>query len=219
MPDYIILEYIMAAKSLLQEAVLFILVNTAFSILTAKNLTLTNQPCPQHSRILFSSGYVHLETQCLYRSVDVKQGGGQIGQIVLRSLLSASHLKTTALKRPGSTSTFPTAPNLKVVESDFTPESLVSIFRGQDAVISVVGLTGFDKQKGYVDAAVEAGVKRFFPSEFGINGQSKVVQQLTPFFTVKQELLDYLVEREKDGLTWTGLIVGVLLDWVRHSLP
>jgi hypothetical protein len=101
-----------------------------------------------------------------------------------------------------------------VKETDFSPDSLATIFKGQDAVISVVGGTGFADQKPYIDAAVKAGVKRFFPSEFGINGQSKAVQELTPFFAVKQEVLDYLVEKEKDGLTWTGLIVGVLFDWV-----
>jgi len=73
---------------------------------------------------------------------------------------------------------------------------------------------GFGDQKGIIDAAVKAGVKRFFPSEFGINGRSEAVRQLTPFFAVKQEMLDYLVEKENDGLTWTCLIIGVLLDWV-----
>lgn len=102
-----------------------------------------------------------------------------------------------------------------MLESDLSPESLASIFKGQDAVISVIGGTGFGDQKSYIDAATKAGVKRFFPSEFGINGQSKAVQQLTPFFAVKQEILDYLVEKEKEGLTWTGLICGILFDWVR----
>jgi hypothetical protein len=126
-------------------------------------------------------------------------------------------LTITALKRPGSTSKFPTSPNLKVIESDLSLESLVSIFTGQDVVISIVGATGIAEQKSYVDAAVKAGVKRFLPSEFGINGQSEAVKELTPFFAVKQDLLDYLVEKEKDGLTWTALIVGVLYDWVSFS--
>jgi nucleoside-diphosphate-sugar epimerase len=140
-------------------------------------------------------------------------GGGNIGAVVLRGLLKAPDLHITALKRIGSKSSFPTAPNLKVVESDFTHASLVSLFRDNDTVISVVGKDGINEQKPFVDAAVEAGIKRFLPSEFGVNGQSKTVQEMTPFFAAKQELLDYLVEKEKDGLTWTGLIVGALLDW------
>lgn len=100
------------------------------------------------------------------------------------------------------------------MESDLSFDSLVSIFTGQDAVISVVGATGIGEQKSYVDAAVKASVKRFFPSEFGVNGQSEAVKELTPFFSMKQDLLDYLVTKEKDGLTWTGVIVGVLFEFV-----
>jgi hypothetical protein len=104
-----------------------------------------------------------------------------------------------------------------VVETEYSRDALVANLKGQDAVISVVGGTGFGDQKIIVDAAVEAGVKRFFPSEFGINGQSDAVKKLTPFFAAKQDLLDYLVEREKDGLTWTSLIVGALLDYVSNT--
>ncbi|KIV99437.1 uncharacterized protein PV09_08868 [Verruconis gallopava] len=148
-----------------------------------------------------------------YRKIVIIGGGGNMGQIVLRGLLSAPQFTVTALKRPNSTSKFPEAPNLKVLECDFSPESLAAVFAGQDAVISILGGTGFGDQKAYVDAAVKAGIKRFFPSEFGVNGQSKVVQEITPFFAVKQEVLDYLVEKEKTGMTWTALIIGALTDW------
>lgn len=147
---------------------------------------------------------------------DPIQGGGKIGRIILRGLISAPQLSITAFKRPGSTSTFQTASNLKVVETDYSPDALAFNLKGQDAVISVVGGTGFGDQKGIIDAAVKAGVKRFFPSEFGVNGRSEAVKQLTPFFAAKQEVLDYLVVREKDGLTWTSLVVGAVLDWVSN---
>lgn len=73
---------------------------------------------------------------------------------------------------------------------------------------------GFGAQKNMIDACVQAGVKRFFPSEFGVNGQSEASHKLTPLFAVKREILAYLVEKEKEGLTWTALIVGPILDWV-----
>jgi hypothetical protein len=132
----------------------------------------------------------------------------------MRGLIFAPQLTITAFKRPGSTATFPESANLKVVETDYSPDALVSQLKDQDAVISVIGGTGFGDQKNIIDAAIKAGVKRFFPSEFGINGRSKAVRELTPFFAVKQEILDYLVKKEKDGLTWTALIIGAVLDWV-----
>ncbi|KAF2665417.1 NmrA-like family protein [Microthyrium microscopicum] len=140
-------------------------------------------------------------------------GGGSVGSIILRGLLSAPHLSITALKRPSSTFAFPSAPNLSVVETDYAPDALVQILKDHDAVISIVGGTAFGEQNTFIDAAVKAGVKRFYPSEFSVNDQSATVKQLVPFFAVKQGVIDYLIEKEKDGLTWTALIVGPLLDW------
>jgi hypothetical protein len=54
--------------------------------------------------------------------------------------------------------------------------------RGQDAVISAVGATGFVDQKKFIDASIRAGVKRFIPSEFSSNTLSDAVIQLVPRF-------------------------------------
>jgi hypothetical protein len=43
---------------------------------------------------------------------------------------------------------------------------------GIDAVVSLVGAAALTQQKGAIDAAVEAGVKRFIPSEFGCDTQA-----------------------------------------------
>ena len=89
--------------------------------------------------------------------------------------------------------------------------------KGQDAVISVVGATGFGEQKKFVDAAIRAGVKRFLPSEFSISSQNEAVLQLLPLFGQKKELVEYLKSKESEGLTWTGLAASCLFDWVSYS--
>lgn len=73
-------------------------------------------------------------------------------------------------------------------------------------------------QKLFVDAALAAGVKRFLSSEFSVNTMSKAVRELVPLFEVKMELIEYLRGKEKEGLSWTGVGAGLLLDWVsfRH---
>jgi hypothetical protein len=43
---------------------------------------------------------------------------------------------------------------------------------------------------------------------------SKAVRELVPLFEVKMELIDYLKSRESEGLSWTGVGAGLLLDWV-----
>ena len=87
-------------------------------------------------------------------------------------------------------------------------------FTGQDAIVSTIGAAGLTQQKAFIDAAVKAGVKRFLPSELSTNTRSDAVRELLPLFEAKQEILNYLQEKEGTGLTWTGLATGPLLDWV-----
>jgi hypothetical protein len=49
------------------------------------------------------------------------------------------------------------------------PSSLKNVLRGFDVVVSTLSGGGFGAQVGLVQAAREAGVKRFVPSEFGID--------------------------------------------------
>lgn len=90
-------------------------------------------------------------------------------------------------------------------------------FRGQEAVISVVGATALADQKVYIDAAIEAGVKRFLPSEFGIDTLSDAGRALVPVLDTKVDVLDYLKEKEATGLSWTALFPGLLFDWVSDA--
>lgn len=63
--------------------------------------------------------------------------------------------------------------------SDYTYESLVEIFTGQEAVVSAVAAgPPIAAQKGMVDAAIQAGVRRFIPSEYG---SSSIAQPLEDF--------------------------------------
>jgi len=60
------------------------------------------------------------------------------------------------------------AQGVNVLHANYDDKSsLIHAFTGQDVVISTVGTAAFEKQALFIDAAVEAGVKRFFPSEFG----------------------------------------------------
>ena len=101
------------------------------------------------------------------------QGGGNIGKIVLDALVSSEQFNITAIQRKESEATF--HPSIKSIKSDFSGESLEEIFKGQDAVISTVGATGFAEQQKFVDAALRAGVKRFIPSELSTSSEDDTV--------------------------------------------
>lgn len=131
---------------------------------------------------------------------------------MLPALAAAKTFEITVLTRSSSNHSFPS--DVNVVQTTYSESELVDIFRGQDAVISTVGATGFSEQQGYIDAAIKAGVKRFIPSELSTNTLSSAVRELVPVFEQKKVILDYLKEKETTGLTWTALGTGPVLDWV-----
>ncbi|KAF5861524.1 hypothetical protein ETB97_012850 [Aspergillus alliaceus] len=136
---------------------------------------------------------------------------GNIGKIILEGLVASSEFKVTVLSRNSSDATFPA--NVTVRKTDFSEDDMVSALKGQDAVVSAVGATGFSEQKKFIDAAVRAGVRRFIPSEFSANTLSDAVIQLVPFLEQKREVLEYLKSKESVGLTWTGIATALLFDW------
>ncbi|OJJ72204.1 hypothetical protein ASPBRDRAFT_125397 [Aspergillus brasiliensis CBS 101740] len=144
------------------------------------------------------------------KNVVIVGASGNLGTHVLQAILSTPTINTTILTRTTSTSTFPAG--LSVIKSDYSHSSLVSAFKNQDAVISIVGNAGFSEQPKLIDAAIEAGVKRFIPSEFGNNTADERVRALAPLLEGKKAIVEYLRERE-ERLSWTAVITGPFFDW------
>lgn len=100
-----------------------------------------------------------------------------------------------------------------MAKADYTSvDSLTTAFKGQDAVISLVGSHGLTEQKPIIDAAIAAGVKRFLPSEFGSNTNDPRVLKIVPIFSAKVGTVDYLKSKE-DHITWSSVINGPFFDW------
>lgn len=106
--------------------------------------------------------------------------------------------------------------NVKVITTDYSPTSLALAFAGQDAVISLLGLSAIgDQQYALIEAAVKAGVKRFLPSEFGLDTASAQLLAVLPPFRVRAELIDTLKAKQAAGspIEWTAVVTGMFLDW------
>lgn len=140
------------------------------------------------------------------------QASGNVGKIILPGLQACPDITVTVLSRTSSEATFPA--DVTVHKTDFSDADLELAFKGQDAVISLVGATAFGEQIKFIDAAIRAGVKRFIPSEFSANTLSDAVRQLLPLWEQKKAILDYLKSKESDGFTWTGIATALLFDWV-----
>jgi hypothetical protein len=135
---------------------------------------------------------------------------GNLGPTILSAFLDSS-FNVTVLSREGSSSTFPS--NVKVIRADYSStDSLTSAFKGQDAVVSLVGTFGFTEQQKLIDAAIAAGVKRFLPSEYGSNTQDARVLAKVPIFQPKVDTVKYLKSVE-DKISWSSVITGPFFDW------
>lgn len=76
-------------------------------------------------------------------------------------------------------------------------------------------------QAKIIDAAILNGVKRFIPSDFGLNtpDMSAIEKHLPALYQrlkPKKQILDYLDERASQNLdfTWTAIGAAPLFDWV-----
>jgi len=146
------------------------------------------------------------------KNVAVIGGAGNLGPSVVNALLEAG-FKVTVLTRASSTSTFPSA--VRIHKTDYeSSESLAEAFKGQDAVVSVIATAGIREQQKIVDAAVEAGVKRFIPSEYGISTQH-LEGGIGKILSGKKATADLLKKysAENSGFSWTGLSTSLFFDW------
>jgi nucleoside-diphosphate-sugar epimerase len=74
------------------------------------------------------------------------------------------------------------------------------------------------EQHRIIDAAIAAGVKRYVPSEFGLNNLNPAAIALSPVFREKAEIQEYLKSKQSTGLTWTSFACGIWLKWgIQHS--
>jgi hypothetical protein len=65
----------------------------------------------------------------------------------------------------------------------------------------------------FVDAAVDAKVKRYVASEYGLNNNKPEARALNSVFREKGEIQDYLRSKESTGLEWMAIACGMWIKW------
>ncbi|CAJ0553077.1 Ff.00g115890.m01.CDS01 [Fusarium sp. VM40] len=145
-----------------------------------------------------------------FKKVLLIGAGGNLGVHVLKTFLDSPY-KVSILTRNGSTSTFPEG--VPVFRADYSDINQVKhAMEGQDVVISMVAVFATGGQQILVDAAIAAGVKRFFPSEFGPPSRDEKFAALHPALPPKVATVDYLQSKESQ-ISWSALIPGAFFDW------
>ncbi|EOO02371.1 putative -like family protein [Phaeoacremonium minimum UCRPA7] len=146
------------------------------------------------------------------KNVAVVGGSGTIGVYIVKELL-ATGFYVTVLTRDDSKSSFPAGVTVKKVDYS-SLESLKEALAGHDAVVSAIATPAIGTQLTLVDAALASGVKRFIPSEFGINTRTLGDAKIAKILAGKIKTVDYLQEKAKENnsFTWTGLSNGLFFD-------
>jgi hypothetical protein len=139
------------------------------------------------------------------------KGSGNLGPFLIKSLLN-HHFNLTVISRQSSNATFDTS--LKVVKvSDLYPkEELLPVFKGQDAVVVSIRHASNSLQTGIIDAAVDAGIKHFIPSDYSSVPSNPQAKALDSRKGDCEAIVDYLRTKESTGLVWTSIITGLFFD-------
>ncbi|KAL8692389.1 MAG: hypothetical protein Q9218_002579 [Villophora microphyllina] len=151
------------------------------------------------------------------RRVAIVGANGRVGSAIVEELLQDSQFEQlTAIVRHASTYS-PPSPAVFTKKADFSLlDSLVAALYHQDALLSCVpgGATDFASQKLLIDAAIAAGVKLFFASEYSANVMSPQYARLpTQFVGNKPQIRRYLEQKAREGnIAWTALNGGPFFD-------
>lgn len=154
-----------------------------------------------------------MPTQPLRNILIIGAGGTNIGHHLALALSADPAFQLSILTRPNSKSTHPPNATLFPNPSNPTHAAYVEAFKDQDAIVSCLGFEGKKSEKAIIDAAVEAGVRRFLPSEYGVDNTDSAARQLSPVFDMKGATIEYLQSKEGSKLEWTAVPTGMLLDW------
>ncbi|GKT65603.1 NmrA-like family protein [Colletotrichum tofieldiae] len=138
-----------------------------------------------------------------------------MGSEISKTLLQYG-FAVTAIQRSESIKTAPEGSKSVKLDIDDV-NALTLAFKGHDAVISAApDPIIFEKQQPWIEAAIAAGVKRIFPSEYSTNIDSPLAEDL-PIVADKVRTRRYLVEQiSKAGgnPSWTSVNNGPFFELV-----
>ncbi|KAK7708119.1 hypothetical protein SLS64_006941 [Diaporthe eres] len=148
-----------------------------------------------------------------FKNIVIIGASGSIGSMVLEAFLKTPSVTVTILQRASSSRTVsPPSARVIAIPDDYPHDSLVAAFTGQDAVINCVTTLAVRTQLRIIAAAAEAGVRRFVPSEYGLNNNNPAARALCPVFREKGEVQDHLRTLEH-RMEWMSVACGMWLKW------
>ncbi|KAL4731315.1 hypothetical protein ACLX1H_000280 [Fusarium chlamydosporum] len=148
-----------------------------------------------------------------FKNILIVGATGSIGSIMLDALVKEPSFNVAALQRSSSKGKLPSSVRVITVDDSYPSDALVSAFSGQDAIVNCMTSMAVSDQLRFVDAAVDAKVRRYVASEYGLNNNNPEARALNSVFREKGEIQDYLRSKESTGLEWMAIACGMWLKW------
>uniref|UniRef100_A0A0W0EZH7 NmrA-like domain-containing protein n=1 Tax=Moniliophthora roreri TaxID=221103 RepID=A0A0W0EZH7_MONRR len=152
-----------------------------------------------------------------YKSFALVGANGHIGKHILKAFLSVGVNPLILTRKTSNTDTaLPSSLTVAKVDID-NVEEIAEVLKkhGIEVVVSAISGSAFDaQQKALADAAKEAGVKLFAPSEFGgvTEGANRAPNaHPTSPLVQKDRFAEYLKSK---GLPWTRFFTGAFHGFV-----
>ncbi|TPX34060.1 hypothetical protein SmJEL517_g03233 [Synchytrium microbalum] len=139
-----------------------------------------------------------------YKNIVVLGGTGLLGKPVVQELAHAGFSVTLFSRKAEAHA--PKGVHVVKIDNPTDISELTQKLKGIDAVVSLLGFpAGVEAQTAAIIASKGAGVKRFVPSEFGLEHSTLN----SPVFAGKDAAVE---EIKKAGLEWTAIAAGLFVD-------
>lgn len=157
-------------------------------------------------------------TQTPLKKVCLIGANGTLGSVILQALVDANCFDVSVLQRSSSSSSTTFGPSVTrlVAGPDLAVDELTQVLKGQDAVIAAFPLGQGDQHLRLVEAAFNAGLKRFIPADFGsCDAGDAEPQKYLPLYRKKaavREKCEALASQDGTAFSWTTLVCGHFFD-------
>ncbi|KAJ4258834.1 hypothetical protein NW762_007921 [Fusarium torreyae] len=149
--------------------------------------------------------------------IAIAGGAGNVGQEVIDALVARNKHEILILSRKDAPAT-EVAPGVKWFKTSYEDiEELSKILEGVHTVLSFMsvspGGTATRPQENLIDASVQAGVKRFAPSEWSCAGLDTL-----PWYNFKKDAREYLakINKDKKVIEYTLFQFGLFTNYMTY---
>lgn len=148
------------------------------------------------------------------KTISNKAQKGLFGSVVLSELVKGGYEVTLLSRSEKPDESLPA--DVRRITVDYNDkQSLANALHGQDAVVSTVGMEGISGQKLIIDAAIQAGVRRFVPSDFGSLTTDPAASHLLHHINMVK-IQDYL-RSKSNKIEYTIFSIGAFTDFLVKS--